>query len=89
MAIRTTDTANRMVNESVLLTLQIKARLEEDPDILEAHKVGTTVDTGVMAATLAGSIISTFGKSLLGSALFEEVDDSEVPPANMTQARTA
>ena len=86
MAIRTTDTANRMVTESVLLTMQIKARLDADPGVDGGTPVGVRTDTGVMAATLAGAIISTFGKSLLGSALFEEVDDSELPPANMTDA---
>ena len=88
MPIRTTDAANRMISESVLLTLQIKTRLEQDPAIAEQLKYGPGVHAGPMAATLAAALISTFGKSLLGSALFEEVDDSEVPPANMTAPET-
>jgi hypothetical protein len=86
MALRTTDTTNRMISESVLLTLQIKTKIEQDREIDEERRMGGIVDTGMMAATLASAIISTFGKSILGSPLFEEVDDSEIPPANMAAA---
>ena len=88
MAIRTTDQANRLMTESVLLTLQLKARLESDPAIDEDRRVGIPIDTGMMAATLASTLIATFGGSILSRSLFEEVDDAEVAPAAMVPAGT-
>jgi len=88
MAIRTTDSANRMISESVLLTLQIKTKIEQDNTIADSLKMGGGIDSGMMAATLASALISTFGGKLLGSSLFEEVDDSEIPPANMAATET-
>jgi len=85
MVIRTTDAGNRMITEAVLLTDQIKMRLDTTHDV--HNGLGNSpVDTGVMAATLAGALINTFGKSMFGSSLFEEVDDADVPPANLTTA---
>ncbi len=86
MAIRITDSGNRMVTEAVLLTDEIRRRLETPGS---AHvSMAATSDTGVMAATLAAGLIGTFGKSMFGSSLFEEVADAEVAPGS-TVERTA
>ena len=85
MALRTTDEANRLVNEAVLLTAEIKTAL--DANAATAASFGSPENTGVMAATLASTIISTFGGSILSRSLFREVEDSELPPADA--ARTA
>lgn len=78
MAIRITDSGNRMVTEAILLTDDIHRRFEA-PGSIHAS-TGAASDTGVMAATLAAALINTFGKSMFGSSLFEEVDDAELAP---------
>lgn len=84
MAIRTTESANRMMAEAVLMTTEIRDRLNVIPSIAEDHRTGVVTDTGVMAAQIASTLIATFGNTLLGNSLFEEVDDATVPPANLT-----
>lgn len=86
MAIRMTQAADRLAAEAVLMTLAIRERLNRDPSIAEDRKVGPAPDTGIMAAQLASTIISTFGGGVLGSTLFEETEDHDAPPANMTAA---
>lgn len=82
MALRTTEEANRLIGEAVLLTAQIKTALDDHPGM--RNRIGDDGDNSMAAATLASTIISTFGGSILSRSLFREVDDSELPPAEMT-----